>query len=354
MIICGGISFQNAPVEMLEKVSFRQEIIPDALPCLRQALGVREVVLLSTCNRVEYFAVSDDPAGCASLWPKFLREFHGIQTDVSELAFCHEHQHGVDHLYQLASGLKSMVLGETEILGQIKSAYETAVKAGTTGKWLNRLFQTSFSAAKAVRSTTLITRGSVSVGSVSVELAEKIFGHLEGRSVMVIGAGDTSEKTARSLQSRGVSTLLVSNRTHEKACSLADQLGGRAIRWDTWQKEAEHVDIMISSTSAPHYVLTREALIPLLHARKGRPLFLIDLAVPRDFDPAINELDDVYLYDIDDLQTIAGTHLQERAAEVSRAVQILKPHVEKFCVWWDEQQERAAAADLRLPKEESA
>jgi glutamyl-tRNA reductase len=225
------------------------------------------------------------------------------------------------------------VVGETEILGQLKDAYDVARTEGQTGKWLNRLFQASFAAAKSVRSRTAITRGSVSVGSVAVELAEKIFGELAGCHAIVIGAGDTSEKTARALLSRGVTSILVANRTHERAAALADELGGEAVHWDDWEERALSADIMISSTSAPHYVLTAAKLEALLKRRARRPLFLIDLAVPRDFEPAINLLDDVYLYDIDDLQSIAHAHLRERQTEIGRSVEILKPHVERYLAW---------------------
>jgi glutamyl-tRNA reductase len=235
-----------------------------------------------------------------------------------------------------------MVVGETEILGQLKDAYDIARTQGQTGKWLNRLFQSSFAAAKSVRSRTAITRGSVSVGSVAVDLAEKIFGDLRGCRVMVIGAGETSERTARALLSHGLPSLLVANRTHERAAALAAELGGEAVRWEEWEARAVDVDIMISSTSAPHYVLTAEKLNALRHHRARRPLFLIDLAVPRDFEPAINLLDDVYLYDIDDLQSIAQGHLRERQTEIVRSVEILKPHVDRYLHWASRQGEPGA------------
>jgi glutamyl-tRNA reductase len=249
----------------------------------------------------------------------------------------------VEHLYSVAAGLKSMVVGETEVFGQLKDAYDVAQTHGQTGKWLNRLFQSSFAAAKSVRSRTAITRGHVSVGSVSVELAEKIFGDLRGCRVMVIGAGETGERTARTLLRQGVSTLFVANRTHERAQTLAAELGGEAVHWDQWEERAIGTDIMISSTSAPHYVLTRERLKALLPRRGRRPLFLIDLAVPRDFEPSINQLDDVYLYDIDDLQSIANHHLAERQTEIARGLEILKPHVARYMEWAVRQGERTAS-----------
>lgn len=336
-LICGGLTFEGAPVELREKVAFRDAQLPEALSRMKEALGLREVVLVSTCNRVEYFGETEQPDFAAAAWPGFLRGFHGIPDDFQPLSFQLRGTPCVEHLFAVASGLKSMVVGETEILGQLKDAYDVARAQGQTGKWLNRLFQSSFAAAKSVRSRTGITRGSVSVGSVSVELAEKIFGDLNGCRVMVIGAGDTSEKTARSLLGHGVRSLLVANRTFDRAGALASQLGGEAVRWEEWEDRAVEIDIMISSTSAPHYVLTADKLSALLKRRGRRPLFLIDLAVPRDFEPSINLLDDVYLYDIDDLQSIAQAHLRERQTEVSRSVEILKPHVERYMAWAERQ-----------------
>ena len=332
-VICGGLTFEGVPVELREKVAFRDAQLPAALEEMRKILGLREAVLVSTCNRVEYFGATTHPEQAAAAWPDFLRRFHSITEDFSPLSFQLRGVPCVEHLFSVAAGLKSMVVGETEILGQLKDAYDVARVHGQTGKWLNRLFQSSFAAAKSVRSRTAITRGHVSVGSVSVELAEKIFGDLQGCRVMVIGAGETSEKTARSLLSHGVRSILVANRTFDRAVALAAELGGEAVRWEEWEDRALNTDIMISSTSAPHYVLTQEKLETLLRRRERRPLFLIDLAVPRDFEPSINLLDDVFLYDIDDLQSIAQTHLRERQTEIARSLEFLQPHVERYIAW---------------------
>lgn len=338
-LVCGGITFEQAPVELRERVAFQPSALPEALEELKNELGLTEAVLVSTCNRVEYFGATTAPQKAAESWPYFLKNYHVLEPDIQLPSFQFEDEQCVAHLFEVASGLKSMVVGETEIFGQIKTAYDVAQKNGATGKWLNRLFQSSFAAAKAVRTHTAITRGSVSVGSVSVELAEKIFGALDGRTVMIMGAGDTSEKTARALLSRGVHSILVSNRTYERAVKLASELNGKAIHWESWEQEAVNVDIIISSTSAPHYVLTREKLEHMLTQRDPRPLFLIDLAVPRDFEPSVNLLDDVYLYDIDDLQSIAQRHLTERLFEVERSREILKPHISRFFDWVGRQQE---------------
>ncbi len=346
-VVCGGLTFEEVPVALREKVAFRDAQLPDALVRMKARLGLREAVLVSTCNRVEYFGATSSPDVAAAAWPDFLREFHSISEDFSPHSFQLRDMPCVEHLYSVASGIKSMVIGETEILGQLKEAYDVAQSTGQTGKWLNRLFQSSFAAAKSVRSRTAITRGSVSVGSVSVELAEKIFGDLRNCKVMVIGAGDTSERTARTLQRHGVRSIMVANRTYERAHILATELGGEAVTWDEWENRAIDVDIMISSTSAPHYVLTREKLELLLRKRERRSLFMIDLAVPRDFEPSINLLDDVFLYDIDDLQSIAQAHLRERQTEITRSMEILKPHVERYMEWAGRQTGEPGADDPR-------
>lgn len=217
-----------------------------------------------------------------------------------------------------------MVLGETEILGQLKKAYAVALEHRHSGGRLNRLFQKAFNVAKQIRTETNIQRGSVSVGSVAVELAEKIFTTLNHRQVMVIGAGDTSEKTARALLSRGAHSIIVSNRSHERAVELAAQLDGRAVHFDEWATEFHKIDIVISSTSAPHRVLDRAKLEPLMKLRKNRPLLLIDIAVPRDIEPEVNFLENIYLYDIDDLQAIADDYLKQRREEIVRCEGIIR------------------------------
>ena len=217
-----------------------------------------------------------------------------------------------------------MVLGETEILGQLKKAYELALQHQHTGARLNKAFQRAFNVAKHIRSETNIQRGSISVASVAVELAEKVFDSLNDRQVMVIGAGETSEKAARALLSRGARSVIVSNRSHERAVSLAAELGGRAVHFEEWASEFENIDIIISSTSAPHYLLDRAKLQPLMKLRKNRSLLLIDIAVPRDIEPEVNFMEDVYLFNIDDLQSIANDYLRQRKEEIVRCEQIIR------------------------------
>jgi len=233
-----------------------------------------------------------------------------------------------------------MVVGETEIFGQVKRAYEIAAKSGTTGRVLNRLFQKAFHVGKHVRSSTAITRGSVSVGSVAVDLAQQIFGNLAGSKIMVLGAGETSERTARSFQSRGAKQLFVSNRSYDKAVALAEAMGGRAIRFDDWEQEFRDLDILVSSTAAPHAVVTRAKIEPILRTRRNRPLFIIDLAIPRDVEPTVHELDDVYVYDLDSLRAIADRTIETRKKEMDGCDSLIEKHVCDFEVWLNRASER--------------
>jgi len=266
---------------------------------------------------------SPDPPAAAAL-RKFLLEYHGWEEPLEEEIYCHSGARGLEHLFQVACGLDSMVLGETEILGQLKKAYELALRHRHTGASLNKIFQRAFNVAKQIRTETNIQRGCVSVGSVAVELAEKIFSSLGKHPVLVIGAGETGEKTARALWSRGARNILVSNRSHERALALAQELGGRAIPFDDWAGEFSTIDIVLSSTAAPQHILTRARLEGLMKARKNRPLLLIDIAVPRDIDPEIKFVENVYLYNIDDLQEIADNHLQRRKEEAARCQALIR------------------------------
>jgi glutamyl-tRNA reductase len=233
-------------------------------------------------------------------------------------------------LFRVAAGLDSMVVGETEILGQAKKAYESARKSGSAGPYLHRLFQRAFRVAKQVRTHTEITRGLVSVGSVAVDLAEKIFGNLTNCKVLVLGAGETSERTARALVSRGVSDLRISNRSGERAENLAQLVAAQAVAFERWRQECREIDILIASTSSSAPLLTQENLAPILRERIDRPLFIIDIAVPRDVDPGVNELEGVYLYDIDSLRSIAHQSLVLRRQQMAAAEVIISRHVADF------------------------
>jgi glutamyl-tRNA reductase len=324
-ILVLGLSHRSSPVTIRERFAFAEARVPAALQRLRDSGAAQEAVILSTCNRVEIYASTDlEPRqGFASL-KEFLVTTHDYREPLTNELYTLSEPQSVQHLFKVACGLDSMVLGETEILGQLKKAYETALQGGYTGSRLNKAFQRAFHVAKHVRTTTNIQRGSVSVGSVAVELAEKIFSALSDRDVMVIGAGDTSEKTARALLSRGARSILVSNRSYDKAVALANELGGRAVHFEEWAKDFINVDIVISSTSAPHYILDRTKLEPVMKVRRNRPLLLIDIAVPRDVEPEVNLMPNVYLYNIDDLQAIADDYLKLRTEEIARCEQIIR------------------------------
>jgi glutamyl-tRNA reductase len=326
MSICViGLSHQSSPVTVRERFAFNESKLPVALDQMRQRGVAAEAVILSTCNRVEiYAAVDGDPAQAMVALRQFLVDFHEYRESLDGEIYTLAEPHSVEHLFKVACGLDSMVLGETEILGQLKKAYDLALQRKHTGGRLNKAFQKAFNVAKQIRTETNIQRGSTSVGSVAVELAEKIFSNLADRHVMVLGAGDTSEKTARSLLSRGAKSIIVSSRTFDRAEVLAKELGGRAIQFDQWAEEFENIDIVISSTSAPHYILDRTKLEPLMKRRKNRPLLLIDIAVPRDIEPECNFLDNVYLYNIDDLQAIASDYLKQRQEEIVRCEGIIR------------------------------
>jgi glutamyl-tRNA reductase len=320
-----GLSHHSSPVALRERFAFAEGRIPTALQLLRDSGTAEEAVILSTCNRVEIYAVTSvEPAPAFAALKEFLVSCHDYRDPLTDEIYSLNEPQSLHHLFKVACGLDSMVLGETEILGQLKKAYDLALQHGHTGRRLNKAFQRAFNVAKHIRTETNIQRGSISVGSAAVELAEKIFSQLGERDVMVIGAGDTSEKTARALMSRGARSIIVTNRSYDKAVLLAQELGGRAVQFDDWAREFQRIDIVISSTAAPHYVLDRAKLEPLMKLRRNRPLLLIDIAVPRDIEPEVNFMENVFLYNIDDLQAIADDYLRQRKEEVARCEQIIR------------------------------
>jgi glutamyl-tRNA reductase len=311
-------------VELRERFAFAEARVPAVLKLMREQSIVDEAVIFSTCNRVEIYAsTSLDSAKAFAELREFLVTCHDYRDPLTDELYTLSEPQSIHHLFKVACGLDSMVLGETEILGQLKKAYDLALQHQHTGPRLNKAFQRAFNVAKHVRTETSIQRGSISVGSVAVELAEKIFSSLDGRHVMVIGAGDTSEKTARALMSRGAKSIVVANRSFDRAQALAAEFGGRAVNFDDWSGEFGHIDIAISSTAAPHHILNRAKLEPLMKLRKNRPLLLVDIAVPRDIDPEVNLMPNVYLYNIDDLQAIAEDYLQQRKEEIVRCEKII-------------------------------
>jgi glutamyl-tRNA reductase len=330
-LFCFGLSHQTAAVDMRERFAIPESALPEALDRLKKMPGLTEGLIVSTCNRTEFYVSGEfQHSPAPAFFESFYRDFRaGDETHLFRLwaNYC------VRHLFRVASGLESMVVGETEIFGQVKRAYEFATGAKTTGKLLNRLFQKSFQVGKQVRSSTRITHGSVSVGSVAVDLAEQIFGDLDGRKTMILGAGETSEKTAKAFLSRGAKQLFVSNRSFERAQALATITGGRAIHFEDWGQEFHNLDILVSSTAAPHMIITLDNLRPFLRARRDRPLLMIDLAMPRDIDPAVHKLDGVYLYDLDSLQRMTERTLAVRKQESEKCHQLIEHHVQDFQLW---------------------
>ncbi len=330
-VVVIGLSHRSAPVELRERFAFPESSIPDCLKQLRESGLVTEGVVLSTCNRVEIYAataLAPDDQFFARV-KKFLVEHHAYDGELGDELYTFAEPHSLQHLFKVAAGLDSMVIGETEIFGQIKKAYDLAFSHKHTGARLNKAFQRAFNVAKHIRTETNIQRGSVSVMSAAVELAEKIFSSLAEHEVLVIGAGETSEKTARALQSRGVQKITVTNRSPERATALAAELGAgtTTVPFESWPEVFERIDIAVSSTAATTHILDRAKLEPLMKRRKNRPLLLVDIAVPRDIDPAVSELENVYLYNVDDLKAIADEYLKLRHEELDRCNQIIAEKV---------------------------
>jgi glutamyl-tRNA reductase len=322
-LFCVGISHHTANVETRER--YAGEVSEAEL----LATGIwKETLVLSTCNRVEIYGSSERAIATEEIVSALGQSKAPLEE--TDVFYRYDGEACARHLFRVVAGLDSMVIGETEILGQVKKAYEAARGAGSAGPLLHRLFQRAFRVAKQVRSSTDVTRGAVSVGSVAVELAGRIFGDLRERRVLILGAGETSERTARALRSRGVTDLRVSNRSLPRAENLAAQVQGRAVPFEDWTEQCHEVDILISSTSSEEPLLTPANLAPVLKGRADRPLFIIDIAVPRDVAPEVNEMDGVYLYDIDSLQSIADQSLAMRRQQISAAEKIIAEHVADF------------------------
>ncbi len=347
-LFCVGLSHHTANVETRERFAGHAEV--DRNLCA--ATGCTEALLLTTCNRVEVYAASADSVPTEQIASCLLQTGASLGEEV-ESFYRHEAQQCVQHLFRVASGLDSMVIGETEILGQAKTAYAAARESGAAGPYLHRLFQRAFRVAKQVRTRTGITRGAVSVGSVAVDLAEQIFGHFETRKVLLLGAGEASERTARALIKRGVRDLRVSNRSLERAEALAALVGGRPVTMESWEAHCREVDILITSTASPTPLVTREKLAPLLRDRLDRPLFIIDIAVPRDVAPDVNDMEGVFLYDIDSLQSIAEKSLAQRRQQIVAGEDIIAGHVREFGGWFTSARARRESSALELRPSES-
>jgi len=324
-LFVAGLSYKTAPVEVREKLA----VVPSQLQChgCRVKLGgaLDEVVLLSTCNRVEVYGTASKVNGNVH---RLFNKLASSDVDFTPYLYIKEGEEAAQHLFSVASGLDSMVVGETEITGQVKSAYQAAQTAKLTGRVTNRLFQTALATAKEIRTETNIGRGAVSVGSVAVELAERIFDRdLADKTVMIIGAGKMGEACVRHLAKKGARSVLVSNRSFERAQGLAAEFGGRAVRFDDCLTAMVEADIVVSSTGCPQTILHRADLATILPVRRNRPLFLVDIAVPRDIDPDVEHLENVYLYNIDHLEAIVRENLVVREQELGRCRSLIAQRV---------------------------
>jgi glutamyl-tRNA reductase len=326
-LVVVGLNHQTAPIVIRERLAIPSQRFRETLCGLKQKAALAEAVLLSTCNRFEAYFRAPDVSAIRSVILKlfsvipesFLYQF----TDSS----C------ARHLFRVAAGLDSMVVGEQEILGQVKQAYGLAHAAGATGKMMNVLFQRALYIGKRIRTETGLSRGAISVGSIAVMLAERILGALGESRVIILGAGQMAELATRHLSARKVRSIIVSNRTYAHACELADQFGGAALRWEEGQREMVNADIVICSTGAPHPIIRSDMVREIMLQRRGRSLMFIDVAVPRGVHPEVHAIDNVYVYDIDDLQAIVDQHVAGRKKEIQAAEAIIEQQTQEFH-WW--------------------
>ncbi len=330
-----GLSHRTAPVELREAVDFSRRGVEAALDELGTLAALREVAVLSTCNRVELYAAAPEPEAAAEALARFMAEFNGVGVDrLTPHLYRRTDTEAATHLFRVAAGLDSLVVGEPQILGQVKAAYAAAHGRGRTGPLLNRLFHAAFVAGKRVRSETALGEGAVSVSFAAVSLAKKIFGELAGLRVLILGAGEMAKLTGQHLKAQRVQTIRVASRTYASARALADRLGGTAVEWSGLDQALETADIVVTATGASEPVLTRARIAAAMRARRNRPLFLIDIAVPRDVEASAGELEQVFLYNIDDLEAIVHENLARRASELAHAERIVREEAEAFERWF--------------------
>jgi glutamyl-tRNA reductase len=322
-----GINHKTAPVSLREKVAFSEDRLLAALRTLRQEAGVAEVVIVSTCNRTELYWAGSASGAELSQW---LERHHGNNLDLAPSLYVHQEQRAVRHAFSVASGLDSMVLGEAQILGQLKDAYRAAQEAGSTGPSLNKLFQAAFAAAKRVRSETRIGENAVSLASATVSLARRVYSDLSAHTALMVGAGDMNALAARHFTSAGVKRMVIANRTLARAQTLAAELKAHAVGLEDLDQELARADIVISCTASLVPLITRSAAETAIRVRRRRPIFMVDLAVPRDIDPAVGDLEDVYLFSIDDLQQLVDENRQQREIAAGGARLVIDEEVARF------------------------
>ena len=321
-----GVNHKSAPVEVRERLAFDDRSLAEALLELKRRPGFCEGMILSTCNRVEVALTSEDGAGVPV--DEFLADTRNVQRDwVTPYLYHYEDDDAILHLFRVAASLDSMVIGEPQILGQLKSAYALAKEHGAVSGFLDTLLTRAFNVAKRVRSETEIGANAVSVSYAAVELAREIFGTMDDKKVMIVGAGKMSESAARHLKRCGATQIFVTNRTYERAAEMAQLFEGKIVEYTKFMAFLPEVDIVITSSGAPHYILTRDDMKKVIEARRNRPMFLIDIAVPRNIEPSVNKLDNVFLYDIDDLQKVVDTNLEGRLQSAEEAEAIIREEV---------------------------
>ncbi len=329
-----GLNYKIADVDVREKLAFNGPKLEEGLTKFKELPEVQEAIILSTCNRVELYANVRDAVKASESIKTFLSEFHNINREsLNDALYIYNDIKAVGHIFRVASSLDSMVIGEPQILGQLKDAFELAHKKKTTGILLNRLMKKAISVAKRVRTETRIAENAVSISFAAVELAKKIFTDLSKKVFMLLGAGEMAELAAKHLISNGVKEVIVSNRTYERACELAKEFNGRPVRFDDFIQEMIRADIVICSTGASDYVLKKSQMQKVMKERKQRPVFIIDISVPRNIDPETNDLDNVYLYNIDDLQGVVDANRFERQKEAEKAERLVEEEVETFFKW---------------------
>ena len=329
-----GVSHRTAPVELRERLDFSAKGVDRALTTLAESPTYHETTIVSTCNRVELYVCCDETETARMAIQQFLTTFHGISADqLAPNLYVKTGHEAVRHLFRVASGLDSLVVGEPQVLGQVKDAFALASQLGCTGTLLNKLFHSAFAVGKRVRTETALSEGAVSVSYAAVALAKKIFGSLKGRTILVLGAGEMGKLTAIHMQSHGIARLLIASRTAAHASALADSIGGTAIAWDSLNTAIAEADILITATGASTPIISRALIAQTMKARRQRPLFIIDIAVPRDVEPDAGELEEVFLYNIDDLQSVVQENLSKRGTEAAEAELIVSEEVSKFLGW---------------------
>ena len=328
-LVVAGISHQGAALAVREKIAYRPVELLPTLAELRGASGLREGVLLSTCNRTEFYAVEGDSDAVPAIWRALSSR---LGEEASSYGYVRRDRDAISHLFHVASGLDSMVLGEAQIHGQVRDAW--AACRSESGAVLNRLFQTSLLVAGRVRSETAIGRGAASVSSAALQLARQIFGSLAGRRAMVLGAGEMAELALECLVNEGVRAAIVANRTYERAQTLAARHGALAMHYDQCWASLHEVDVLLCSTAAPRPVVTFERIQPAVSGRRDRPLCILDIAVPRDVDPSVGTLDNVFLYDLDDLRAVVTTNVERRRSELPTAEDLIAKEVERYWEWF--------------------